>query len=149
MQFAQLLRVDKMMMAHSVEARVPYLYSSVLQAANRLPDKRKIDISPKNRGRLDKIALADLARKLLPAQVADRPKFGKGGTVNLWETPLMTNLDAVADKMLTSDEYRISREYLSEWINWNAVKGTSAKHLFTLISLITATDIHVVAGNRE
>ncbi|MFW8603075.1 asparagine synthase (glutamine-hydrolyzing) [Rhizobium beringeri] len=149
MQFAQLLRVDKTMMAHSVEARVPYLYSSVLQAANRLPDKRKIDISPKNRGRLDKIALADLARKLLPAQVADRPKFGKGGTVNLWETPLMTNLDAVADKMLTSDEYRISREYLSEWINWNAVKGTSAKHLFTLISLITATDIHVVAGNRE
>ncbi|ANL26680.1 asparagine synthase (glutamine-hydrolyzing) AsnB protein [Rhizobium phaseoli] len=145
MQFAQLLRVDKMMMAHSVEARVPYLYSSVLQAANRLPDKRKIDISPTKSGRVDKIALAALARKLLPSQVADRPKFGKGGTVNLWETPLMANLDAVANKLLTSDDYRQSREYLSDWINWDAVKRTPAKQLFTLISMIMATDVHVIA----
>lgn len=144
MQFSQLLRVDKMMMAHGVEARVPYLYASVLDAANRIPDNRKVNISPKHRGRSDKIALARVAGRLLPAKVADRPKFGKGGTVNLWETPLMADMDSVAKKMLTSSDYRHARLYLSEWIDWETVKGTPAKQMFTLISMIMATDLHIV-----
>ncbi len=59
---------DRMAMAHGVEGRYPFLDHRVFEHAAALPPDRKLD------GVRDKIALRELARELLPAEVAARPK---------------------------------------------------------------------------
>ncbi|MCW8131743.1 MAG: asparagine synthase (glutamine-hydrolyzing) [Planctomycetota bacterium] len=64
-----LQRVDRMSMAHGLEARVPFLDLSVVQYAMRLP------VSCKRRDGLDKIALRRVAARVLPESIAWRPKL--------------------------------------------------------------------------
>ena len=72
-----LLKNDRMTMAHGVEARVPYLDHKFVELAFSLPDALKV------RGAIDKYALRQMARGLLPAQIVNRRK--KGFTVPLEE----------------------------------------------------------------
>jgi len=65
-----LMKVDKMSMAASVEARVPLLDHPLIEWAARLPDRHKV------RGLEGKVLLKRLARRLLPREVVDRPKVG-------------------------------------------------------------------------
>jgi asparagine synthase (glutamine-hydrolysing) len=60
-------RVDNMTMAFGLEARVPFLDHEVVELASRIPAKLKI-------GRGGKYILKEAARKLVPAEVIDRPK---------------------------------------------------------------------------
>lgn len=65
-----LAKADKMSMAHSLEVRVPYLDREVLALAQRLPVRLRVD------GQETKVALRAAAAKVLPAEVAARPKLG-------------------------------------------------------------------------
>jgi asparagine synthase (glutamine-hydrolysing) len=65
-----LMKMDKMSMAASVEARVPLLDNPLIDWALRLEPRHKI------RGLEGKVLLKRLARKLLPREVVDRPKVG-------------------------------------------------------------------------
>jgi asparagine synthase (glutamine-hydrolysing) len=65
-----LMKMDKMSMAASVEARVPLLDHPLVEWAARLPDRLKV------RGFEGKVLLKRLARRLLPRAVVDRPKVG-------------------------------------------------------------------------
>ena len=65
-----LVKMDKMSMAASVEARVPLLDVPLIEWATRLGDEHKI------RGLEGKVLLKRLARRLLPVDVVDRPKVG-------------------------------------------------------------------------
>ena len=65
-----LMKMDKMSMAASVEARVPLLDKSLIDWALRLEPRHKV------RGLEGKVLLKRLARKLLPREVVDRPKVG-------------------------------------------------------------------------
>jgi asparagine synthase (glutamine-hydrolysing) len=60
-------RVDNMTMAHGLEARVPFLDKSLVEAAMRQPP----DFRLREKG---KYPLKTLARRLLPAAIIDRPK---------------------------------------------------------------------------
>jgi asparagine synthase (glutamine-hydrolysing) len=146
LQFSQLLRVDKMMMSHSVEARVPFLYRSILLLARSLPTRRKIktlrwgDVSRDN-----KIALSEVAKRILPASIANRPKFGPGGTVNLWTTPMMQDFDRACASILTSSHYKAARDLLSEWIDWSQVNGLSKKQMFTLCQFVMTCHVHITS----
>jgi asparagine synthase (glutamine-hydrolysing) len=60
-------RVDNMTMAWGLEARVPFLDHELVELAARIPLEHKV----KNGG---KHVLKDLARRLLPEDVIDRPK---------------------------------------------------------------------------
>jgi asparagine synthase (glutamine-hydrolysing) len=66
-----LMRVDLISMAHSVEARLPYLDRGVVQFANRLP------LAWKTRLRGEKRIVREAARAFLPAVICDRPKLGQ------------------------------------------------------------------------
>lgn len=60
-------RVDNMTMAWGLEARVPFLDHELVELAARIPPEQKLRDGGKG-------ILKDVARKLLPAQVIDRPK---------------------------------------------------------------------------
>ena len=73
-----LMKMDKMSMAASVEARVPLLDNPLVDWAMRLAPRHKI------RGLEGKVLLKRLARKLLPAEVVDRPKVGFTVPLSPW-----------------------------------------------------------------
>jgi asparagine synthase (glutamine-hydrolysing) len=73
-----LMKMDKMSMAASIEARVPLLDHPFVEWAARLPERFKVQ------GRDGKVLLKRLARKLLPREVVDRPKVGFTVPLSPW-----------------------------------------------------------------
>ncbi len=73
-----LMKMDKMSMAASIEARVPLLDHPLIEWAARLPDRFKV------RGLEGKVLLKRLARELLPREVVDRPKVGFTVPLSPW-----------------------------------------------------------------
>ena len=73
-----LVKMDKMSMAASVEARVPLLDLPLIEWATRLTDEHKV------KGLEGKVLLKRLARRLLPAEVVDRPKVGFTVPLSPW-----------------------------------------------------------------
>lgn len=65
-----LTKVDRMSMAASLEARVPYLDPRVVEFAFQVPEKLKV------RGKTGKYLLKEAARMYLPREIVDRPKQG-------------------------------------------------------------------------
>ena len=74
----QLLRVDRMTMAHGLEARVPFLDHRLVEFCWGLPASLKI------RGRNQKYLLREAFRDVLPPAVIARPKIGPGGSQALF-----------------------------------------------------------------
>jgi asparagine synthase (glutamine-hydrolysing) len=60
-------RVDNMTMAHSLEARVPFLDHELVELAARIPGQHKLADGGKG-------VLKDLARHIVPKEIVDRPK---------------------------------------------------------------------------
>jgi len=85
-----LLRGDKLTMANSLEARVPLLDHKLVEFAARLPREFKL------RGSQRKYLLKQVGRRLLPAQIIDRPKQGFPIPLEQWlrreAAPLMRDL---------------------------------------------------------
>jgi asparagine synthase (glutamine-hydrolysing) len=73
-----LMRVDRMTMAHGVEARVPYLDHALVEYAMRIPARDKVS------GHEPKHVLKAALRGLVPDWVLDRPKVGFGAPVADW-----------------------------------------------------------------
>jgi asparagine synthase (glutamine-hydrolysing) len=73
-----LMRVDKMTMANSVEARVPFLDHQLVEYAMSLPAAYKI------KGSSGKHILKRALEKVLPADLLYRPKRGFGAPVREW-----------------------------------------------------------------
>ena len=73
-----LMRQDKMAMAASVEARVPFAHMPLARALNRVPNPIRIP------GGETKPLLKALARKWLPSEVVDRRKIGLTLPITDW-----------------------------------------------------------------
>jgi asparagine synthase (glutamine-hydrolysing) len=133
-----LMRVDKISMSASVEARVPFLDHELVEFCMDLP------VEMRRRGDLGKYLLKKAVRGLVPDQVIDRPKMGFGDPMKEW---LRGPFGAYAeDKLLGSDlglfdAGRIRamlREHRDERANWSF-------HLWTLLNLAMWHD-HWIAG---
>jgi asparagine synthase (glutamine-hydrolysing) len=70
--------VDRMSMAHSIESRVPLLDQRVVDFAASLPGDLKI------RHGVRKYLLKQLAYRLVPRALLDRPKQGFGVPIGHW-----------------------------------------------------------------
>jgi asparagine synthase (glutamine-hydrolysing) len=81
-----LVKVDRMTMAHSVEARVPYLDHRVVEAVMRLPASWKL------RAFAGKRLLRDVARPILPREIVNRRKAGFAVPVGEWAAAEMRGL---------------------------------------------------------
>jgi asparagine synthase (glutamine-hydrolysing) len=71
-------KVDRMTMAHSLEARSPFLDHKVLELSARLPTGLKV------RGSLTKRALRETFSNLLPPAVLNRGKVGFSVPLGMW-----------------------------------------------------------------
>jgi asparagine synthase (glutamine-hydrolysing) len=89
-----LMKMDKMSMAASIEARVPLLDHPLIEWAAMLPDRFKV------RGLEGKVLLKRLARRLLPNEVVDRPKVGFTVPLSPWFRGPLREL--LADTLLSS-----------------------------------------------
>lgn len=68
MSSVNLQRVDRMSMAHGLEVRVPFLDLDVLRVAFSLPEEEKLNETT------NKVCLRRIAERLLPKEIAERPK---------------------------------------------------------------------------
>lgn len=73
-----LMRVDKMSMGVSLEARVPFLDHRFVELAFGIPSREKV------RGGVLKGLLKEAVRGLIPDEIIDRPKQGFGVPVEEW-----------------------------------------------------------------
>lgn len=73
-----LVKMDRMTMAHALEARSPLLDHRVVEFASSLPPKFKIDGSSR------KVLLRRVARKYLPDELMNRPKMGFAVPLQDW-----------------------------------------------------------------
>jgi asparagine synthase (glutamine-hydrolysing) len=71
-------RADRMTMAASIEARVPFLDHKLAQFVSSLPDSQRV------RGGTGKWILREAATQLLPKRIVKRPKVGFRVPVNDW-----------------------------------------------------------------
>lgn len=65
-----LVKADRMTMSASIESRAPFLAPAVVERALALPQQQKYA------GGESKVVLRQIARRLLPSSVVDRPKHG-------------------------------------------------------------------------
>ncbi|MCL4517086.1 MAG: asparagine synthase (glutamine-hydrolyzing) [Firmicutes bacterium] len=108
-----LMRVDKMTMATSVEARVPFLDHKLVEFALNIPTGFKIKGGPKH---ILKRALAGV----LPDEVIHRKKLGFGVPVKEWfKGELTGQIEAVLTRSRIRERDFFDYKYVSQLLQWH------------------------------
>ncbi|MEW6125512.1 MAG: asparagine synthase (glutamine-hydrolyzing) [Acidobacteriota bacterium] len=126
-----LMRVDKITMANSIEARVPFLDHKLVEFAMTIPREMKY------RNGETKWILKKALRGVIPDRVLDRPKKGFGVPINEW---MLNRLGAfVEDNLFNSSlrrreffDYEFIKHLLSEH---RAGKANYSFFLWSLLNL--------------
>ena len=92
------MKVDRMTMAHSLEARVPLLDHHVVETAFRLPSGMKLHYRPDGTA-VSKYALKKAMKPYLPEEIIYRRKQGFDMPVRSWLSGPF--LDAMRERLLT------------------------------------------------
>ena len=147
--YSQLLRVDKMLMAHSVEGRVPFLYGPLVSSIWDISDSQRIR-GPVSRFPFvqGKIIVRQAMRDLLPAPVVGRIKFGRTGTQNLYQVGIQPLLRKTIARVQHAPTFSTARDVLS-FINWgeaNMSKQLSPKLQLFLLMILNLSDLAIERG---
>ena len=110
-----LYKVDRMTMAHSIEARPPFLDPRIVDFARSLPDDFKLH------GSKSKYVLRRLMRDKLPPNVMKRPKIGFDIPVHDWFRGVLRPLllETISEEAVTG----------SRLFQWDAVQRLLNDHL--------------------
>ena len=110
-----LYKVDRMTMAHSLEARPPFLDPRIVDFSRRLPEEFKLH------GSQSKYVLRRLMQDKLPPNVLRRPKIGFDIPIHEWFRGVLQPmlLDTLSEEAVRA----------SELFNWNAVEQLVRDHL--------------------
>ncbi len=139
-----LMRVDKITMANSIEARVPFLDHRLVEFAMTIPR------SMKYRDGETKRVLKRALRGLIPEQVLDRPKKGFGVPINEW---MLNRLGSFVEDRLFNSAIR-GREFfdygfIKQLLNdHRAGKANYSFFLWSLLNLSLWYD-QWIEGNGE
>lgn len=107
-----LVKVDRMCMQNSLEARVPFLDSGIVEAAFRMPVQYKI------KGRVKKYILKKTFSKLLPPGATRFRKKGFGVPVDYWfRNELKKELQMLLDPEVIKSQGLFNLAYVSELMN--------------------------------
>jgi asparagine synthase (glutamine-hydrolysing) len=110
-----LYKVDRMSMAHSIEARPPFLDPEIVHFARSLPENMKL------RGATSKYILRELMRDKLPRSIMSRPKIGFDIPVHHW---LRGPLRPLLQDTLSQDAIESGNLF-----HWQAVEKLLNEHL--------------------
>jgi asparagine synthase (glutamine-hydrolysing) len=113
---------DRMTMANSVEARVPFVDTRVMDFAARIP------LSQKLRGQSTKVILRDVLAGRVPGTIIRRPKRGFGTPIDLW---LRRELSGLADRLLSEDLLRERGYFRPEYVTWMREQQASGRRDFS------------------
>ena len=126
-----LMRVDKIGMAHSIEARVPFLDYRLIEFVMSIPSQMKIPDQ-----KTTKYLLKKAVAPILPNEIINRPKQGFWAPVNEWLKYQW--YDYAYDKVIGSkliNEY-FDTDYLSKLFkNHQSGKSNNGLKLFQLLEL--------------
>lgn len=107
-------RVDRVTMLHSLEARAPFLDHELCELAFSIPGEKKI---PERRL---KGLLKDVARKLIPPEIVDRPKMGFSFPFKEWlRGPLGPAVESA---------FESSKLFAHGWLDAKLPKAMLAEH---------------------
>jgi asparagine synthase (glutamine-hydrolysing) len=106
-------KMDRMTMAHALEARSPFLDTDLAEYVATLPD------SLKRRGGRGKVVLKDLARELVPGEILERKKHGFGVPLGTWFRGELRPM--VEDLLLSSPR-------LGRWLREDGVRRVAEEH---------------------
>lgn len=130
---ALLVKADRTTMAHSLEARSPFLDHELLELAARLPPRWKV------RGTTTKWILRDLYRDVLPEKIAARGKLGFSVPLARWFAG--PQLAAVREILLAQNAYSaavVKKERVAALIEENRLgHADHGKKLWALLNLET------------
>ncbi|NMB92448.1 MAG: asparagine synthase, partial [Parcubacteria group bacterium] len=127
-----LMRVDKMVSLHSIEARVPFLDHRIVELAFSIPMNLKI------KNKTTKYILKQAVRGIIPDEIIDRKKKGFGAPVSEW---LNTNKE-VRDKLidiLNQSQIKTLNLFDYQYINQLMSDHVSGRHdnSFKIWNLVT------------
>jgi asparagine synthase (glutamine-hydrolysing) len=124
-----LTKVDRMSMAVSLEARVPFLDHRLVEYVARLPSSQRVA------GQRTKILMRQVVADLLPAEVLNKPKEGFSIPMKNW---LRRELRAEAESVF--DPARLRRhDFLdpdSVWTLWREHVEGVANHAHVLFAML-------------
>ena len=126
-----LTKVDRMSMAHSIEARVPLLDYKLIEFVQTIPAKLKL------RGRLTKHILKQAVRGIVPDQIIDRPKQGFGVPVAKWFNNELRDMlhDTLTDSRTRQRGY-FNQQSVEAILNEHARgRRDNSRHLWGLLTL--------------
>ena len=118
-----LVKVDRMSMAASLEARVPLLDHRIVEFAMNLPSHLKMD------GNNTKVILRRIMEKRIPAEVLNKPKEGFSIPLKHW---LRKELNPLMNDLLHADVVK-NRGYfdpvtVSNWVSEHETKKANHSH---------------------
>lgn len=127
-----LMKVDKMSMAHSIEARAPYLDHQLFEYVCSLPDEYKL------KDGVSKYIFKEVAREILPAEIVNRPKHTFDVPIDHWLKGSLcdTSRELLANGMVAGE--RLFNPQVTGGLLWQdlqAGKPGTARQLWTLVNL--------------
>jgi asparagine synthase (glutamine-hydrolysing) len=135
-----LMRVDKMCMAASLEARVPFLDLELTALAAQFGQASKIP------GKRPKHLLKQALRGIVPDHVLDRPKKGFGAPMTEWLRGPLGQIvrRRIADSAIF-DALPLDRTAVLRLIDTHRAGGRDfAIYIWTLFNLAAWCDLHLV-----
>lgn len=147
LEFAQrlpellLMRVDKITMASSLEARVPFLDRHLVDLTMRIPSEIKIA------GGTSKHILKEAMRGIVPDDILDKPKRGFGAPMREWlGGPLGAHVrDVLADSRFSHRGFVDREKMLRLFDDHVAGRADNAVYVWTLYNLAAWHD-HAFPG---
>ncbi len=126
-----LTKVDRMSMAHSIEARVPLLDYKLIEFVETIPANLKL------RGRTTKHILKQAVRGLIPDQIINRPKQGFGVPIAKWFNNELRDMlhDTLTDSRTRQRGY-FNQQSVEAILNEHARgRRDNSRHLWGLLTL--------------
>jgi len=124
-----LMRVDKITMSTSVEARVPFLDQDLVDFGMKLPMRMRL------RNGVGKYLLKQALRGLLPDEIIDRRKMGFGAPVNEWLTGSFG--DYARDRLLGSRTGLFDLTVVARMLDEHAErKANWSFHIWVLLNYV-------------
>jgi asparagine synthase (glutamine-hydrolysing) len=126
-----LTKVDRMSMAHSIEAREPLLDHKLIEFVQTIPASLKL------RGTVGKHILKSAVRGLIPDEIIDREKQGFGVPINRWFNDELRDLlyDTLTEARTKQRGYfnqKVVEEILDEH---RRCRRDNSTHLWGLLTL--------------